>query len=518
LPHNSENRVVTAADGFPLFLDLSVQRFVQIASRRTPAANEFLVSFDVLAVRVLRDLTPTEQYALLACCLFDAFDKQLIHQTAMTRTSGSLNGLFDKSLIQLSGRRDFKFQLHSSLRKALLGATELGEYQMDRDDWRKAGLRAMDAIKFRLTGSIGYEQNFLILQAFQIAISLGIDDQYLVALAQQLVIATNWQPEWRLMPLTFGSGPPESQHDWPARLAQALTIIMGRQRRPRSQVAGDLERILYGDKDGAELDLVRYFLAESLRDVGDVEGADKLVDQLIRREGEWGARALHARVHLLRRRGQFRTAMQTITDNRRVLRHADRLLGDIQWTQASFRDAQSHYEKAALSASSSRSTGEEATCWASHAFASAWLEPNAAHRSIVLSDQALEGNFHSFTYLMNILAEILICAEDSPSAERCYRLLVQESQRLEQSSLTAYAHLARAFGGAVRNDQEVLRESLARSRESSSNLQFQYLSVIISQWSGEPDNHHIEWLDTEALDRWTIMPALRRGQSGGRIH
>ncbi|MFJ2590929.1 MULTISPECIES: hypothetical protein [unclassified Streptomyces] len=69
--------------GLPLYLDLSVMRFLEIRrTNRTPEPAEFDHDFPALIARTLTDLTPDERHVLRSVALLDSFDLNLATRAA----------------------------------------------------------------------------------------------------------------------------------------------------------------------------------------------------------------------------------------------------------------------------------------------------------------------------------------------------------------------------------------------------------------------------------------------------
>ncbi|MEU1409068.1 hypothetical protein ABZ471_43670 [Streptomyces sp. NPDC005728] len=74
--------ITDRSHGLPLYLDLSVLRFMEIRRTREPVPADFDHDFGALIARTLSDLTPDERHVLRSISLLDAFDLTLATATA----------------------------------------------------------------------------------------------------------------------------------------------------------------------------------------------------------------------------------------------------------------------------------------------------------------------------------------------------------------------------------------------------------------------------------------------------
>lgn len=75
--------IADRSHGLPLYLDLSVMRFLEIRrTNRTPEPAEFDLDFPALIARTLTDLTPDERHVLHPVALLDSFDLNLATRAA----------------------------------------------------------------------------------------------------------------------------------------------------------------------------------------------------------------------------------------------------------------------------------------------------------------------------------------------------------------------------------------------------------------------------------------------------
>ncbi|WP_156432623.1 hypothetical protein [Mycobacterium sp. M26] len=508
----SVDSIVVSSGGYPLHLDLSVQRFRQIAVSRPPKAADFVATFSQLASRVLRDLSPDERHALLACCLFDAFDVDLIRDTLGLRHSGPIEMLFEKPLVQANPCQLYRWSIHRTLRQTLLTSEDLGVDQWTRADWRRIARQAMDVLNSHIATADTQRREFLALQLFQIAWTFGIADNQLPRVAISLTgggsVKLDWDP--KLLPGLREPEAPESP--WLSPLCRGTGVVMQRQRIPREEVNRRLSALAECAPSFSELDILRYYQAEAARDMGDIEQSMQLLARIRATDGPLRLQAIHGTAHLLRRLGRFRDVAELLNTNSEQLVHVHRLRGDLAWTQGQLVKAEEHYEMAVNAGTSSGSVSEQVTSLASIAFVRAWLNPGSVPEVVEGVRATLGSRFHSFSHSLCDVAQLLASVENHDLSEQIYAHIRFETARLQQLSLLAYAGLARAFSGAVRGDKDLI---LSARRDlidkCGQNGQFDYLVEVIDTWTGgEVDTPRAQWIDPEALSRWKELPAQRR--------
>lgn len=518
LSSSASNNVVAAAvraaAGLPLHLDLVVQRWAQISSSRPPTVEDVSVSFPELARNVFRDLSPEERRAIFACCLFDAFDVDLIRRAAGLPISGPVLRLFDRPLISERPDLPLPRALHDALRQTLLQARDLDVDQWSYADWRAAAERGLAELRSRC--DTASDIGFFALQAFSIARTFDVRDPWLADIANRLTSRSVWNPAWKALRLPYGAEPPTDSRSWVAALADSLTVIMGRQIQSRHKVASELAKILAraDDPDG-RLDVVRYFFAEAARDAGMLEESRATLRDVLARKSPLAIRAVHGLLHLLRREGQFREYDNLLTAHADRLRTPERLRGELLWTQGRFTDAATQFRLGFDRAAQASDQGEAGLCAAYEAYVLAFTVPDAVVEPLARANEYVGLAPLSFTYVMTRIAEAL-----SRVGTQVSRQIISDARRTavqaSHTSLVAYADLVEVFDAAICRDEDKNVAVKQRLQNQVRGKMFTYLVEIAEAISGNPQSvAQSDWTDNQWSTRWSEAVSKRREMDRG---
>ncbi|TFD54266.1 hypothetical protein E3T46_00995 [Cryobacterium sp. Hh11] len=505
---------VDASGGLPLHLDLLVQRVAQISGQRSVNENDLTASLPDLAVRIFKDLSSLERRALLGACIFDCFDVDLAQAASALPNGGPVIAITQKALVATNGNALFPYGVHDNLRQTFLSALHLGEDQWTAKDWNRGAVRGLDELIHRFDKEdLSSKQRLIARTIFATAATFGLADQRLVIIAHTITRASGWPSDWSVEVLCV-----EGVADtWVQALAVGIGLVMTRQNRARDEVANDLRRVLASHPDAPELDVLRYFLVECLRDTGDLDGSRELINQLRSKGSGLAPRAIHAEIHLLRREGRFGTAAQLLRLNRDILPHYDRLFADISWAQASFEESATSYLQAAEASMARGDVGEQGTCFAGAAFAISFVDPVRARNWAEDSSKSLKIASVSFSTLQARLA--LVLGSDwrhVPNAISELGDIAGEAKLLRHSSIVAYSHFAACLISGLR-ETVVYQKHFRLLSEIAEQGQFQYLVEILNSCTAAETGNKTtnsapatEWADDEVLARWRGVVETRR--------
>ncbi|MET7844755.1 hypothetical protein ABZT45_40635 [Streptomyces sp. NPDC005356] len=130
-------RVISArSHGLPLYLDLSVMRFLQLRrTGQTPQSADFDADFPALISRTLQDLTPDERHVLCSVSLLDAFDVALATRAAgLTQEAAPLR-LIEWPFVRHHPFGIWSYHLHALIRATLRTADDHSDDRWSRRDW-----------------------------------------------------------------------------------------------------------------------------------------------------------------------------------------------------------------------------------------------------------------------------------------------------------------------------------------------------------------------------------------------
>lgn len=513
-PNEILSAIESSSDGFPLQLDLAVQRYRQLKSRGEVAPEDFQISFEQLANRVVRDLSSQEQLALMACCLFDSFDESLVQIAAGLEVVGPVRELFKRSLLESGSDTIYGNSLHNVLRQALLNSADMGMGQLSHSDWQLFAERGVAELVRREALSGKAERRFIVSQIAGIAMAFDVGMDAFETVSGRVLIFEEWHPTLRvgLLPnlLQVAVDNTKLHH----AIIRATFIVVTRQERPRAEVVSDLKEILAGHDDASDLDFARYCLGESLRDIGEIDASETVMSEVAKGDGVWAKRAIRGQIHLYRRAGRFKTIQRILSSDEAGIPHRGRLLGDLYWTQCQLSRAYDHYFSEAVLARSEGNASEEALNIASMCFVRSWLHPSELGGLKQKVEKALDGASSSFTQLLVMTSDVLASSGVQESLET-YHELMRVAASVESTSAMAYGELALAFQGMINGSPAIVEEAYGRVVERSDGIQFVYIAWIISQWlpretaAAGPDLEQQEWCSSSVLDLWRELPRLR---------
>jgi len=508
----SEDVLVLAAresQGLPVHLDLIAQHVRNVARTRRVVAADVQGDIGSVARRVLRDLTDSQRRALLASSLYTTFDLDLVRDTAGLSQSGPVAELARRPYVEHLPGRYYPYRVHDVLRGVFQSATGLGDDQWLAGDWAAAAQRGIDHLRTRMGTSQSSGQYLEEARhLFELIATFGMVDPWFGEVAQQLTQNGVWDAEWATPPIVHLQG----ARTWSIGLAEIMEVVMTRQTRRRSEVARQLRAVLTEFPNEPCLASGRYFLAEALRDAGDVEGARRELNALV--PGPLAGRATHALIHLYRREGEFGDARRLLEENRGSIRSYARLKADVSWSAGRLSDAVDLYLEGKENASRGPDLGEMALCDASIAWCRALSgDLVGAEAAIEEARTLLRSDYRSFADLMMALAEATVVGLRSGDLTG-FRTVDSAARRLEHTSIVAYSAFAEYLvASAVGQSTEQL-DAQSRLRENVHGRVFLYLDVVLRSLRGPVDEAGL-WFDRTVVEQWKAnFLALRRSVDG----
>jgi hypothetical protein len=131
--------IITASShGLPLYLDLSVMRFLEIRrSGRTPQPSDFDHDFPALIARTLHDLTPDERHVLRSVTLLDAFDLDLATRAAGLDRDAPAMRLTERPFVREDPFGLWPYHLHGLIRSTIRTANDATDDRWSPRDWER---------------------------------------------------------------------------------------------------------------------------------------------------------------------------------------------------------------------------------------------------------------------------------------------------------------------------------------------------------------------------------------------
>ncbi|MBV9012532.1 MAG: hypothetical protein JO272_10865 [Pseudonocardiales bacterium] len=124
-------RIVAAAAGLPLYLDLAVTIYLDILARGgVPTEDNFGQPLPAVAAQLLRDLEGDERDLLRAAALLESFDLETLRVACPRVPDSAVRRFKERPFLELDPDRTWRYSLHTILRDAIRHAdTDL------RDSW-----------------------------------------------------------------------------------------------------------------------------------------------------------------------------------------------------------------------------------------------------------------------------------------------------------------------------------------------------------------------------------------------
>jgi hypothetical protein len=117
------DRVVAAAAGLPLYLDLAVTTYLDILARGgTPVEEDFGQPLPAVSAKILRDLQRDERDLLRAAALLEAFDLDMLRPACPHVPDAALLRFSSRPFLELDPDRTWRYSLHAIMREAIRDA------------------------------------------------------------------------------------------------------------------------------------------------------------------------------------------------------------------------------------------------------------------------------------------------------------------------------------------------------------------------------------------------------------
>lgn len=511
-------QVITArSHGLPLYLDLSVARFLeQRRSGRTPQPADFDHDFPALVARTLTDLTPDERHVLRSVSLLDAFDVPLATRAAGLPQEGPALRLTERPFVREDPFGLWPFHLHGLVRSAVRNADDTTDDRWSENDWQQAARRAFTALGEQHQTATGPDRLLLIAclrQGLRLARDHRLDLDWLTPAAWTYVSDSVWEP---LAPPDTDSTGLNTAAD---ALVELLSTLTRRQHEHRSRTVSRLTAVLEADLLPADLqEMALYYRAKSLRDTGQAAQSRRDYQQVADQGGRLAPAARRGLAHAARLAGDFPTALAAAQNLGWEGRH-QRVLGDLYWLQGQPERAAAAYLAGRTEAEQHGKAGEAAHNQALRAFAIALYAPDQATAEIDLAHQLLAGlNLRATT--INVRRAELIRGAGSDGVDDQIATLRTELEIAGLASLTPAIELACAFHQAVLDDHSALRATLVRLRELTSHEDHAYFVDIAHFMADMPLDQAsgARWLDGEqhTRSRWRGLVLARQAYLNAR--
>ncbi|MGW1598783.1 ATP/GTP-binding protein [Streptomyces sp. NPDC002343] len=517
-------QVITGrSHGLPLYLDLSVLRFLEIRRTREPVPADFDHDFGALIARTLSDLTPDERHVLRSVSLLDAFDLTLATTAAGLSHQAPAQRLIERPFVRENAFGVWPYHLHGLIRSTIRSADDATDDRWTNSDWALAAERALAALGAQWTTApdSGGRNRMLLVGCLRQALPLARDFRlplgWLAEAAWAYVSDSVWEP---LAPPTR-PGAARGGLETPAdALVELLAALARRQHEHRSTTAARLTTVTSSRLLPADLhEMGLYYLAKAHRDLGDSTASRHGMQTVAAGGGRLAPAARRGLAHLARLAGDFPTAHDTA----RTLGWAGRqhrVEGDIYWPHGDMHRAATAYAAARDQADQHGVAGERATSQTHRALVLAFTDPDTADDEIHLAEQLLTGlDLRATTLTLKIAA--LARDAGTPPGPEAARVLRAESRDAGITAAEAVLDLVLAFHHAVLGDHDKIRATADRLRDLARNGDYAYYADIAHFMAGQPlpQPSTARWLEPEdtVRRRWETLVAERRHHLGIRL-
>ncbi|MFF9569860.1 ATP/GTP-binding protein [Streptomyces sp. NPDC014685] len=510
--------IADRSHGLPLYLDLSVMRFLEIRrTGRTPQPADFDHDFPALIARTLTDLTPDERHVLRSVALLDSFDLNLATRAAgMTHEAPAMR-LIERPFVRENPFGLWPFHLHGLIRSTIRTADDHSDDRWSPRDWHQAAQRASAALGEQWNNATGPDRMLLtgcLRQGLAVARDFRLDLDWLADAAWAYVSDSVWEP-LAPTPRPEQAGTLETAAD---ALVELLSTLARRQHEHRERTADRLTAVTTAGLLPADLhEMGIYYLAKAQRDLGRTGASRRGMQRVADGGGRLAPAARRGLAHLARLDGDFPTALATAQTLGWPGRH-HRVMGDVWWAQGDMNQAATAYEAARHDAEQHGVAGERATSQAQLAFVLAFTDPRRADTELESAQQLLDGLDLRATTLTTQIAALVRDAGTTPDVEDRARALQTEAAAAGIVSAQTMTHLAECFHHAVRNDHDKAAAAVSRLRDLTRD-HYTYYADIAQFMTDVPldQDSGARWLDGQARtrERWRSLVTSRRGRQAG---
>jgi hypothetical protein len=181
--------ITARSHGLPLYLDLSVLRFLEIRrTGREPVPADFDHDFGALIARTLSDLTPDERHIVRSVSLLDAFDLPLATATAGLPHEAPAQRLIERPFVRENPFGLWPYHLHGLIRSTIRSADDATDDRWTDRDWHQAAERALHGLGAQWTAAEASGRDRMLQvgclrQGLPLARDFGLDLGWLIEAA-----------------------------------------------------------------------------------------------------------------------------------------------------------------------------------------------------------------------------------------------------------------------------------------------------------------------------------------------
>lgn len=509
------NVITGRSHGLPLYLDLSVMRFLELRrTGRTPQPADFDHDFPALVSRTLSDLTPDERHVLRSVSLLDSFDVPLATRAAGVAHESAALRMVERPFVRENVFALWPFHLHRLVRSTIRTADDHTDDRWSPADWQQAAQRAFYALGEQWSSGPDRDRILLVgalRQGLALARDFRLELGWLHQAAWRYISDSVWEPLAPPTPATAAAAPLETAAD---ALIETLSALTRRQHEHRARTVERLTAVIDAGQLPDELnEMTVYYRAKAQRDLALFSESRQGMQYVADRGGRLAPAARRGLAHLARLAGDFPAALATADTLGWAGRH-HRVRGDIWWPHGDMQRAAADYAAARAEAETNGIAGERATSQAQRAFVLAFTSPGQAADEIDLARQFLTGLVLRVTTATVQLAELIRDAGTGQDIEDRAERLRTEIRLAGVAVAEPLLELALAFHHAVLADSAGVSACIGRLRGLTASGGYAYYLDIAHFMAGLPldSPSPAQWLDGDqpARQRWQALVTARR--------
>jgi hypothetical protein len=517
IPADVRQTISRRSHGLPLFLDLAVMHFIDVwqQSGAPPGPSEFERDFPALVARVMRDLSSSERTVLRTVSLLDSFTIELVANACGIGHGAATVELARRPFITHDPDMPWPYKLHDLVRSSIREADATAEDRWTPDEWHRAARQVFGELRAHLPapGDANGRRHLLtcLVQGLRLACDHDFELDWLIDAAHRYVRQSVWEPIE--IPCERGTVTGESPQS--VVFAAALSAIADRQRRSREETAAELHAILdLGVLHNEADDLVRYYLAETQRHLGQHAASSANLRAIVAHRGPMAADAARGLAHISRHLGDFPAALDATEQLPHDNRHS-RALGHLWWVHGDVDRACLAYSTARELASQENNRGQAALAQAGLALAASLSASERGRLQIELAHRMLRDIRLSWAETHVRIAELIADAGRDAQLPHSALDLEADARAASIGSSVAYIRLAVCFHHAVRRDDTALSEARARLQRSTEDGEYTYLLEISHFLDNSPAPTGLtpaRWIDSATIvaQRWHQLVTNRR--------
>lgn len=179
LTEDVRRHVIDVSSGLPLFLDLAIDRAVDLYVRGEEVRVEsFARTHEGVVRRLLRDLDGEARSLLRHAALLPAWDVEILGEFARSASGPIRRSFVRRAFVHHEPGSALPYRIHAIVRDSVIGDTAVDDW--DAQDWVAARRRAAEILCSRISASTdAHEEGALIRAAIDVCSPLTDDQEWL---------------------------------------------------------------------------------------------------------------------------------------------------------------------------------------------------------------------------------------------------------------------------------------------------------------------------------------------------